>query len=246
MAIAITWTDSADGTGGVVAVTGADNTLVTIYSQAVDATGLRSPVFASAGTRTGNGNVSVSLSPGYYWLYAQGQVSGSLAISNLAYSYATEATDALASRCVDAVAARLAGLTMAAGSGSVSIPNERIYKRTFAAPDGSFAYPCILLCHEGQRESQEGTTTGKDDIAYPINVLVLDRDDASREARRKGWFKWRQQVFRALRNQRLAGVTEVLTVKVEPSVIVDPKLNDFQVVVLGFTLRVVCRELRGI
>jgi len=245
VAISIAWADSQDGTGGVATVAGADAATVTIYKQTVDATGLRSPAFAVAGTRSGNGTLTLTLAPGYYWIYAQGLVSGALAISNLAYVYATEATDALAARCVDAVAARLAGLSMAALNGSVSIPNDRIYKRTVAAPDGTMAYPCIVLSHEGQRESQEGTTTGKDDIGYPVNVWVLDRDDASREARRKGWLKWRQQVFRSLRNQRLAGVTEVLTVKVEPGMVFDPKLPDYQIVVLGFVVRVLCRELRG-
>lgn len=244
MAIAVTWTDAEDGTGGTVAIAGADAATVTVYAQRVDATGLTSPTFTSQGTRSGDGNVTVTLDPGYYWIYAQGLVSGDVAISNLVYAYATESTDALASRCVDAIEARLAGLVMTTGSG-VSLPNASIFKQVIAAPDGIITYPCILLTHEGGRESQEGTTTGKDDIGYPINVYVVDRQGVDFKAKRKTWLKWRQQVFRALRNQRLSGVTESLIVKMEPDAVFDPKLPSYQVVILGFTARCVCRETRG-
>lgn len=244
MALAITWTDSADGTGGTVTVAGSDAATVTVYKMAVDATGLTTPTFTSAGTRSGDGTVSVSLSAGYYWIYASGTVSGSPAISNLVYAYATEDTDALISRCVDALAARLAGLTMTTGSG-VSVPNERIYKRIVPEPDATVEFPCILLTHEGNRESQDGTTTGKDDIGYPVNVLVCDRHGADFVTKRKTWMKWRQQVFRALRNQRLAGVTESLIVRMEPLTMFDPKLPSYQHVILGFVARCVCRETRG-
>lgn len=244
MAISITWNDAADNTGGTVTIAGADADTVTVYAMAVDATGLTSPTFTSRGTRTGDGAVVLTLAAGYHWIYAQGLVSGDVAISNLVYAYATDAADPLASRCVDALEARLAGLTMTTAQG-VTLPNATIYKRILVATDADIQYPCILLTHEGGRESQEGATTGKDDIGYPINVLVIDRHGGDFKTKRKTWLRWRQQVFRALRNQRLAGVTESLTVKMEPEVTFDPKLPAFQVVILGFVARCVCRETRG-
>lgn len=244
MTISITWTDAANGTGGAVTVTGADASTVTVTAQAVDATGLRTPSWVVVGSRTGDGSVTVALSPGYYWLHATGEVSGQPALSNLVYAYVTDDADSLASRCVDALAARLAGLVMASDVG-VSVPNTRIYKRVLPAPDGLFQYPCVILTHEGNREGQEGTTNNKDDISYPINVWVCDRHGTDYEAKRKTWLNWRQQVFRALRNQRLAGVTESLTVKVEPMLVFDPKLPAYQEVILGFVARCLCREMRG-
>lgn len=244
MAIAIAWTDAADATGGTVAITGADAATVTVYAMAVDATGLTTPVFTSKGTRSGDGNVTITLVPGYYWIYAQGLVAGDVAISNLFYAYATEHTDAMASRCVDALEARLAGLVMTTAQG-VTLPTANIYKRILLATDGDIQYPCILLTHEHGRESQEGTTTGKDDIGYPINVYVIDRHGGDYKTKRKTWLKWRQQVFRALRNQRLAGIVESLTVKMEPDPVFDPKLPAYQVVILGFVARCICRETRG-
>lgn len=248
MALAITWTDAEDGTGGTLAVTGADSaTTVTAYAQAVDATGLRTPTWTSKGTRSGDGSMTVSLDPGYYWLHVAGTVSGSPAISNLAYAYATEATDALASRCMDALAARISGLTMAGASdtaGTASYPNARVYKQVLPQ-EGLVQYPCVLLTLEGESESQEGTTTNKDDIGYPIQVAVVDRADSLQPTRRKLWLKWRQQVFRAIRNQRLAGVTESLIVKVTPRLVFDPRLPSYQVVILGFLARCLCRETRG-
>lgn len=244
MAISVTWTDAQNATGGTVAIAGADAATVTVYAQKVDATGLTIPTFSSKGTRTGDGNVTVTLDPGYYWIYAQGQVSGVVAVSNFLYAYATDAADSVSSRCVDAIEARLAGLVMTTDSG-VSVPNATIYKQVILGPEGGISYPCILLTHEGGRETQERTTTGKDDIGYPINVFVVDRHGTDFKTKRKTWLKWRQQVFRALRNQRLAGVTECQIVKMEPDAVFDPKLPSYQQVILGFTARCVCRETRG-
>lgn len=248
MTISLTWTDAADGTGGVATVAGADADTVEVFATAVDATGLTNPTWTSKGTRTGDGTVSVSLTPGYYWLYAAGLVSGLPALSNLVYALASDSADALASRCVDAIAARLAGLVMtidADGGGGVTLPNATIYKQTLPE-DSKLTYPCILLSHEGLTERPEGTTTGKDDIAHGCICRVLERNEATYQYRRKTWLRWRQQVFRSLRNQRLAGITEVLTVRVEPRVVIDPHLPAYQVAELGFTVWSVCRETRGV
>lgn len=249
MAISITWADAADNTGGTVTIAGADNALVTVYAQAVDAAGLRSPTFLSVGTRTGNGTVVITptpgTTPGYLWLYAQGLVSGSAAVSNLVYALASDSSTALIQRCVDAIAARLAGLTMAASNSGGSAPNDRIFKVLYPAPDGLFTYPCIILSHEGVAEEQPGTLTNRDDIAYPVHVWVCDRKDTTEAGPRPAWLLWRQQVFRALRNQRLAGLTEVMTVEITPMNIVDSLLPAEAMTVLGFTAHVLCRETRG-
>lgn len=244
MAIAITWEDAQDATGGAVTITGADADTVTVYTTPVDATGLRSPTWSSAGSRTGDGAVTLTLDPGYYWIRADGLVSGDPAISNLVYAYATDAADALVVRCVDAIEARIAGLTMTTDVG-LSVPNERIYQRVLPAPEGSFTFPCVILSHEGGREGQPGTTTNKDDIEYPVNVTICDRHGEDYATKRKVWLRWRQQVFRALRNQRLAGITETLTVRMEPMPTFDPKLPAFEYVVSGFVARCLCREMRG-
>lgn len=247
MSLTLTWADAADGTGGTATIAGADAEAVTVYAQVVDATGLRSPTWVEVGTRSGDGTVSVTLTPAYYWARADGEVSGSPAISNLVYALASDHEDALASRCVDAVAARLAGLIMAAASdaASASSPNERVYKH--ALPNENLMqYPCILLSHESTQETQEGMTTGKDDIGYPIRVRLIDRADAIQPARRKLWLMWRQQMFRGLRNQRLAGITEILTVKVEPGPVLDPQPPEYQIVVLSFVVRCLVRETRGV
>lgn len=252
MALAITWTDAADATGGTVAVTGSDvGQTVTINAMAVDATGLRTPTFSQVGSRTGDGDVTITPAantvPGYLWIYASGTVSGSPAISNLVYALASDNSEALASRCVDALASRLAGLTMdpADDTPSGTAPNANIYKRILPS-DYIVQYPCIILSHEGQSEGQPGTLTQKDDVEYPVNVYLADRNDGNNFARRKSYLLWRQQMFRALRNQRLAGITEVLTVKVQPMQVFDPKLPAYGLVVCGLVCRVWVRETRGV
>lgn len=244
MAISITWTDSADGTGGVVTITGADAASVTVWAQAVDATGLRSPTFTQVGSRTGDGTVTLTLAPGYFWLYARGLVSAALAYSNFLYAYATDHADAMAVRCADALAARVAGLTMTTTVG-VSVPNTNIYKVLLPEPEGKFTFPCVIISHESNREGMPGTTNNKDDIEYPINVCLCDKHGADFDTKKGVWLKWRQQVFKAIRNQRLAGITESLTVRMDPMLVIDPKLPAYQHVWSGFVARCLVRETRG-
>src|SRR5262245_20526508 len=99
MALSLTLSDLADGTGATATVAGADNATVTVYTMAAGASS-----WTSSGSRTGNGTLALSLSPNYYFGYAQGTVSGSPAVSPVTGLVAvTSGTQAVADQVLDAV-----------------------------------------------------------------------------------------------------------------------------------------------
>ncbi len=149
-----------------------------------------------------------------------------------------DASTSVHERCLSAIEDRLSDLVM------VGNPNANIYK--YLVPrDETISLPCIMLTLEGERETQPGTLTGTDDIGYPIGVSILDRNDQRDTTNRAKYLLWRQQISRALRHQRLAGVPEIFTVNVEPRAVVDPQLPHFAYFVTGLVARCMSREVRG-
>lgn len=240
MAITLTVADNADGTGAVATIAGsAGGTTNTVYAQLVDATGLRSPTFTSVGSRSGDGTVNLTLAPAYYWAHVSNLSGSTTTVSNMAYFAVTDATEAVLERCLDAVKARLEGLVMA---GQL---NARVYDQT-VLNDKVVQYPAVILSLEQEVEQQPGILTGRDDIGYGIRLAVVDRIDADYTAKRATLLMWRQQIFRALRQQRLAGVTEVYQVKIEPGPVVDwNAAQGYQYHVSSMVVRCLSREIRG-
>lgn len=227
-------TDLQDGTGATATITGSSGGTVTVYAQQVTTTPLTTPAFAPVGSRTGNGTVALSLAVGYWWVYA---LEGS-SLSALAYASVTDSATALHERCLQAVLARLQGLTLA------GLDPANVYDQT-VPNDQLITLPAIILSIEGESETTPGTTTNKDDIGYPIRLWLCDRNDASTDEKRPRWLLWRQQIHRALRNQRLAGITEVMTVRVTPLTVIDPRIPALQYMVSGLRLTCLARETRG-
>lgn len=226
----MTCTDNADGTGGVATITGATGS-VTVYVSRADGTG-----FATGGTRSGDGSVALSLTPALWYCWA---VNGS-ATTPLVPLLATLNAVAVHERCLLAVQARIQGLTL---DGLDS--DQVIDATTLEAAAKNITWPAVVVCIEDKAESQPQELTSRDDIEYPVRVWIGDRADAMTKSRRAQYLLWRQQIFRALRHQRLAGVTEVNTIRVEPMPVILYKLPDFQVVLMGLDCLCLSREPRG-
>src|SRR6185312_7337598 len=107
MPLALSISDNQDGTGGVSSITGTGGATVSLYY--VPATGqLSVPSFVLAGTRTGDGTLTVNPGAGYYWWFAQ---TGST-LSNFVYQNLSDDSQSVHYRCLLAVQARIQGLNL--------------------------------------------------------------------------------------------------------------------------------------
>src|SRR4051812_49107415 len=110
MALTLTLTDAADGSGFTGAVTGADAATVTVYTHQAGDT-----AWAVSGTRTGNGTLALATGTGYFSAYAAGTVSGSPAASLVVTGAATSGTQSLHEREMLGLAAAFQAAVAAAG-----------------------------------------------------------------------------------------------------------------------------------
>lgn len=195
--------------------------------------------WSTLGSRTGNGTVSGTLAKGYYWFKCESVYSGETVLSNLAIQRVTDGADSVLVQCLDAIVAtvQLLGLEDA---GSAAL---RVYGQVFRNMH-LVTKPAILCCLDGLTPSENGGTNLRDDCSYPILVEIWDAGAC--EEKGHLYAKWYQDIWRALRNQRLAGVTEVYVVNVEPQNAVDENLPNWQHWKGGLVVRPIAREVRGL
>lgn len=237
--------DNADGTGVVATITvgdaGATNTL---YRTNVSGE-LEAATWTSSGSRVGNGTIAVALSTkGFYFWYVSSTLAGETTVSNLVYRPITDGANAVITRCVAAVVSRLQLLTLSGIASTKIVAVANIFNPA-ECPD----FPCVLVAREPVPHRYTPATNLRDDVGYPIQVLFCDSDQLSAQSNVARWDLWRQQSERAFRNQRLPGVTEsYLASEIEPLKILDPAFRPpiYDKVVSGFTVRVMCREVRGL
>lgn len=232
--------DNADGTGAVATVSAGDSSAVNaLFYRSFDG-GLNAGGWTAGGTRTGNGTIPAAIPDGYYWWYVTATENGSTSISNLVYQPVTDGKDALHDRIFDAVQARALALAM---PGIVDV----YVKETDSIP--ALEFPCLLLTTFGKSETEVGGTNRQDDRGYPVSFYFLDREPGSAGERQdidKRRHLNRQKFLRAMREQLLPGVNEVMTCRVEPdAVTVSGNQGKLAVRGSGGLLRFITREPRG-
>jgi hypothetical protein len=244
MSITLTITDAADGTGGTATIAGSDAGSANTLHFAAFTGAVGTPAWVPAGARTGDGTIPVAPGNGYYLWYAGGLAGGSPALSNVAYQNLSDASQSVHYRCLLATQAVFQALAL--------VPPEQVlvFQRPVFFDPGSrpdaYTLPIVLISPTG-REGLAGSLTGRDDVVYPVAVSITDRKLGAYEADLARDLLWRQKISRAFRNQRLAGVPEVITAGVVPDWILDPGvLAQARLWKSGFLINFTSREPRGI
>lgn len=244
MPITLSITDNGNGTGAVATIGGGQPTATNIVYTAPVPGVLGSVTWTNSGNRVGNGTVALSLAKGYYWAH----VSNTLVladtiteVSNLVYFAVTDATEAVHERCLDAVQARIQGLALS------GIPSAQVYVRKVPWTRET-TFPCVQIAPIGaEKIPRAGGTNLRDDIEYPVLVVIVDKDDQKQQTNRDRDLLWRQRIIKAFRNQRLPGVSEVHQCVVEPQAINPPKdWIEQSAWVSAVRFNFVTREARGI
>jgi hypothetical protein len=235
--------DDADGTGGTATLTGGDSGATnTIYVQAVNGS-LGTSSWTSKGSRTGAGTVSISAAVGFYWVKCESSLDGETVVSNLVYIAFTSGDDAVLEQCLEAVKARIQGLSL---SGIVN-SSVVIHK---SPTDRNVTKPAVVIGPGGAETVEFGPTNSRDDVGYPIFVAILAADNQNQTSDRGTYLLWREKIRRAFHNQRLPGVSQDgvsdILCGVETRDIVAPDWFQAMVFVSAMVIRCRFREPRGI
>lgn len=231
--------DKQDGSGVIATVTGSDGGTVTFFIQPIGRT-----TYSIGGTRTGDGEIDVDLSTGYFFGYAL----EALNVSNVVYFAATDVGDSVHDRCLRAVQAKIQSLQLP------GIPNDsiRVMKipqmRAFVGDAKLYDFPALLISPTGQ-ETNVVATNLRDDVGYPVAISLAVGAELQKnqdyEARIEPYLKARESIARAFRYQRLAGVPEIWNTNIKPGAIYSPEVIQAGIWAGYMTFEFVSREVRG-
>lgn len=237
MPLAVTFADNTNGTGATATVTGSGGAGVSLRTARVTGDTWPSPVWSAPLTRTGDGTLAVPLRTGSYFGHARAGVEVTPPIW---FGVTDPAELAVATRCRDAVAARLALLPL---SGL-----KRIHQETFVE-SANKDFPCLVLSVDGQAEQEETGLDGLDLIGHPVLVSICDAGTHLRDRAklRERYEPWRQKISDALRWQKIDGVSELYNhTTVEHLPVADPKLPAYQSLVSAMLVVCWVYRTRGI
>lgn len=236
------YSDKQDGTGVVLDISGGlvgDNH--TVYTQAFSGGLGSSGAWVNSGARTGDGTIDIALTDGHYFGYvlSEGVPSG------VEYFVSTNGDTSVHYRCLEAVRARILQCQLAGlDANSVLIrklPSDRGFD------DGVYVLPGIVISQLGVESQSPGEGTNiRDDVQYPVTITILASDNQDLVTNQEVYLKWREQINRALRSQRLSGVDEVYRVTVTPGPITSPNAAWNNYYHSQLIVRCVSREVRGI
>lgn len=248
MTLALSILDSADATGATAMVTGSDaGSSNTVYAAPLFQM-LPFPVpWTAYGPRTGDGTVSLPVYPGYWFAYVSGTVSSVAVQTPPLVFQATTASDSLYRRILLGAQAKIQAIcplvSLTGPPGNIEASN--VFEMP-AINEAVLTWPCVVITPPlGQGEQVKTVVNLRDDIGYPFVVSILDRCSSNEAGdKEKTFYRWREQLSRLLRYQRLPGIAEVYTVALEPKAMVawQPPEYEFFLSSLGF--RAWSRETR--
>lgn len=105
--------------------------------------------------------------------------------------------------------------------------------------------PAVILAPTRPEELNALAGTNlHDQVVYGIQTTIIGKDDQSQTKDFDKYLTWREYIRRKFNNQRLAGVTEVISVTVQAGPIVNPELWKMGLYVSTQFLLVKSREAR--
>jgi hypothetical protein len=237
MTLSLTITDAQDGTG-TATVAGSNIASTNTLYQTAWTGQVGSQTWTSAGSRTGDG--TISLTGAGWWLWRlDSLLSGATSVVTNYQPLLNTSTQAMLYRACEAIRLRVVGLNL---SGVTTNVIKKWLPRQLPTVD---TLPAVLICPVGA-EDFPGVMTNTDDIGLPILVAILDKQNQDLTANQNRNLLWRQQILSALRFQRLAGVAEAYTVKPVPSNVVDLSMFlDQNLFFSPLLFKVVTRTTRG-
>jgi hypothetical protein len=238
-------TDNGDGTGAVATIADSDDAATNTVWIGTWGGESGTVEWSAEGSRTGDGTVDLDLEPGHYWAYVASELSGAESVSELVYFAVTDGVGSVHYRALLAAQARIQSLSLE-GISSAHIIVRKLATDKDIGSGLAVEYPAIVLAQLGiENQPPGGGTNLRDDVEYPVLIAILAADNRDLVANQGRYLKWREQINRAFRNQRLTGVPEVYTVRVQPGPIVSPSSFWQNIYHSSIVLRCVSRESRG-
>jgi hypothetical protein len=238
MAATLTLADSATTpTGATATVAGSSGAANTVYVRRAD--DAWNSAWLVGGNRVGDGEIPLTLTAGVWWAYL---LSGTTPTPPQLFGV-TDGLESVATRCREAVAARIALLNLSAVGQLPAVAG--VYSQL--TPDFSnVVFPAVILTSYGTQEAKGPGTNARDEVGYPVVCLVCHNAGKFRHDLLPGVERWRYWIDRAFDGQHLPGLAESVRTQVDPQTIVAPELLEDARVMSGLVVRCYTRVPRGL
>lgn len=241
MALTLSVTDNADGTGVSASCVYSSGGTVSLYRATVAASGIGSYSVVTTRSNTGPFTFSPATAVGYYSWYATAGSDTTTAV----YVNATAEGDSVHERCLTALSDRLSGLQLASVTGT----QISIFTRQMNEPT-NVSYPALVLSIAGQPEDVLGGPNDRDDFGYNVTVSIAEQCSADADIHRARHLMWRDKIRAAIHNKPAsrwdARLPECWNCVAKPGPVIDiPQTGehgDFRVGLL--TVQFICRVRR--
>lgn len=247
MAATIAFTDSQNGGGFTVAVSGTNVAATnTLYAQLAGAS-----TWQTIDDRTGDGNITGTLAPGYYFFHLVSELAGDQSCSNvLGLCGVTRDDEAVYEAILNAVQAEIQSLT---GSTLSWVASANVVRRDthplFDSDLFGLQMPGCVVVTDGNSEVKLPGTNVRDDILYSVPVVLLEsKVDADADPARL--MLGRQVVRRHFSEKRLtsipAAVADIYRCEVQFGKVCDYLEDNLGVTGSELLINVYSREARGV
>jgi hypothetical protein len=154
------------------------------------------------------------------------------------------AYDSVWHRCLLAVQTQIKSLNLADIDASSVVVQKVPWARDFT--NGVHSFPGVVICpwHAEDMNPLAGTNR-RDDVGYPVLVSIVAKDNQDLTGNLSSYLLWREKIARHFRNQRLAGVPEIIKTIAAPMSVVLPEAFVKGVFHSAFVFRFISREVRG-
>jgi hypothetical protein len=218
----LTLADSANGTGAVATVAGSTAGSTNTIFAANWLGGFVPQAYASYGSRTGDGAVSLALAVGYWFIYCRSTMAAlDGAVSLVGGVRATSGATAIFDQCLDAIVAKIQALSLPSPWTSARVYRLKVpWTRGYITDSVKAAIWVSPLSDQFKQSTNQSDDWGLGCQVTAANVTNMDLTTGL-----PAHLLCRQQLVNCLLPRAgeaaLAGVTEVMNVVIEPGPVLD-------------------------
>lgn len=242
MAITGTWADTGDGTGGTFTVAGSTGGSTNTLTKSLWSGSTGTLSFTAAGSRSGDGAISVSAAVGTYVFKLVNSVASETV---LVYGAVTGGASASAQAVVYRAMVQMQTQILALGLSGITSTNVLIRHLPRLLESTTDPNPLIAICAAPLPEKDESYLTSTDHIGYPVLVACIAAQNKHLTNNLNRNLLWREKIRREFCFQGLVGIPEIAYCKMEPQAMINPAWFDKNAYYSAQIFRLVSRELRG-
>lgn len=215
----ISFSDNADGTGGVVTVSGTASSAVNKLYVSQFTGSNRSRTFELAGTRVGDGTIAVALTTGPFIASLASATDVDVEFTDPLIFRVTDGELPLHERVCEAIREFMLSLAL---PGWPTDPELHQYVKIGAKLSELINGKNSIVLYVPGQETIESASNSDSTFSYPVDVMLHIKSGNTVKANIRDIMRSREISSLSIKAEPLPDVPEIHTVNVQPNILIDP------------------------